>query len=564
MTTARSLASLSLSILALAVAAAEVSGAGGALKRYNDGVPNGVMVTFSNSTPEDRFMQEYRAGTFSQGTVVCGGRVEHRNDGAPSAFTNFELRWEDPTHPGFCDISPAGLIAVADPGSFGLCGGGDAMSFPTFASGAGVLIDSAEHFYFTAILPIQTGPDCGILVDTNPPDFRRGKLYDSSRGAYEEAIGNLMLDVFAVEPMYFNFSVTMRGRQRFPGDPGIPMVFARRPNSTGPLTQTDDYVSATIVYDNFIAAPVSREITMEVDRSALRPGLGYRYVPLFRYVGTSIPFSGPIVLQPGRTRIAIEIPRALKDQVLPALPLNLRFRSRVWEPDFATGNPTSAFDVLGLRPYAGVLDDGTGETVTLPRVTGFLRDAMAVRFRAIDLPRTAAYTVSGVELLGREVGGTSLAGFDAIEVRRDDFLMTASPDMSPLGLLTSFGAVDGIGEVPAPGRTVVDLPDIAVDPTAGRSVDLWAIVYVRVGDRSVAGTLLGLDSTADTLLSDSFITFAGAVPFRAQAGNFVLRLLLDGQHSTLDDPRRGREPSAPDDARVQVLSTVEVVDYRRN
>lgn len=560
---ARTPFALPFAVVLSCAAAAPALASGGGLKRYNDGVHDGVVVAFSNSTPDDRFMQEYPAGTLGKGAIACAGRVEHRNGGSPNVFIDFELRWEDPANPGFCDLSPSGLIASADPGSFGACGIGDGVTVPTFGNGGGVPIDSGANVYFTAVPPIQVNPDCGLLVDRNNPDYHRGKMYDSASGLFSETTGNLMLDLFVSEPGYFNFTVTMRGRQRFPGDPGLPVMFARRPNTGGLFPQTDDFISATLVYDNFIPATISREITMEVDRSSLRPGLSYRYVPLFRYAGTTAPFAGPIFFQPGRTRIAIDVPRTLKDPILPALPLNLRFRARVWDPDFSSGSPTSVFDVIGLRPYSGVGDDGSAESYTLVRSPGLLRDAMAVRFRAVDLPRTAPYTVTGVELLGREVGGTSLLGFDAIEVRRDDILMANSPDLTPGGLLASAGTVDGVGELPAPGLTVFDLPDFAVDPAGPRVYDLWLIVYQTVNDRTTAGTTLGFDTTADTLLAESFTSLIGTVPYRAASGNFMMRLLLDGRASTLDDPSRGaRRYGDEENVPVRDLSTYEVIDCR--
>lgn len=550
-------------LVASCAVAAPAFASGGLIKRFNDGVHDGVVVAFSNSTPDDRFMQEYPAGTVGKGAIACGGRVEHRNGGSPSVFVNFELRWEDPANPGYCDIGPAGLIATADPASFGACSIGDGLTMPTFGNGGGIPIDSGSKVYFTAILPLQTNPDCGLLVDRNNPDYHRGKMYDSASGLYSEVTGNLMLDLFVSEPGYFDFTLTMRGRQRFPGDPGIPVMFARRPNTGGQFPQTDDFISATLVYDNFIPAPIGREITMEVDRSSLRPGLSYRYVPLFRYAGTTTPFGGLLVFSPGRTRIAIDVPRTLKDPILPALPLNLRFRARVWDPDFSSGYPTSVFDVIGLRPYSGVGDDGSAESYTLVRSPGALRDAMAVRFKAVDLPRTAPYAVTGVELLGREVGGTSLAGFDAIEIRRDDIFLASTPDLTPGGLLSSFGTVDGVGEMPAPGLSVFDLPDFAVDPAGPRVNDLWLILYQTVGDRTTAGTTLGFDTTADTLLAESFTSFGGTTSYRAASGNFMMRLLLDGRGATLDDPFRGAGRYGDEsDVPVRDLSTYEVIDCR--
>jgi hypothetical protein len=560
--TPRVAAVLSTVLATLLVPASAALGSGNGLRRYNDGAHNGVVATFSNSTAEDRFMQEYPPNLLSQGSVVCAGRVEHRNENGSAPFTNFEIRWEDPANPGYCDVSPAGLIAVADAFSFGECGFGDNVSQPTFLNGAGVPIDSAAAFYFTAILPIQSNPDCGILVDTNNPDYHRGKVYDSSTGQFSEAANNLMLDVYVSEPGYFRFALTMRGRQRYPGDPGLPVMFARRPKTGGVFPQTDDLISATLVYDNLVGAPVTREFTMEADRSSLNPNLGYRYVPLFRFAGTTAAFRGPITLPAGRTRIAIEVQRPLPDGVLPVLPINMRFRARSWDPDFATGTPTSVTDFLGLRPYAGVLDDGSPETYSLVRSPGALRDAMGVRLRAVDLPRTAPFTITGIEIVGREVGGSGLEGFDAVEVRRDDFLVTAAPDMSPLGLLTSSGIVDGVGEVPAPGPTIIDVPDVAIDPTGPRSNDLWIVVFQRVGDRTSAGTTLGLDTTADTLLSESYTSLAGTLPFRplTTQGNFMARLVLDGRSSTLDDG--GLRDGGDGDVPVRDLSAYEYVDYR--
>jgi hypothetical protein len=140
--------------------------------------------------------------------------------------------------------------------------------------------------------------------------------------------------------------------------------------------------------------------------------------------------------------------------------------------------------------------------------------------------------------------------------------MTNAPDLTPLGLLASMGAVDGIGEVPAPGRTIIDLPDFGVDPTGPRSYDLWVLVYQGVGDRVTAGTTLGFDTTADTLVPDSFTALSGILPLRVATGNFMARLLLDGRGSTLDDPSRGGATHGDEDVPVRDLSTYEVIDCR--
>lgn len=88
------------------------------------------------------------------------------------------------------------------------------------------------------------------------------------------------------------------------------------------------------------------------------------------------------------------------------------------------------------------------------------------------------------------------------------------------------------------------IPDLAIDPAAS-AANLFAVGLFLSGETFPALTAIGADQAPGaTILGDSSFTRSGVLPSRYDpASNYMLRLLLDGDRTTL-------EGGAPSPARM--------------
>lgn len=511
-------------------------------------------------TGADRFINEYRAGTFEPGTIICGARWRELNHGTipPPGIGGGDLRLEDAANPGYPNLA-GGLVATVDPASQGTCAGGTTRLF-TFGGGAGVP-DPVVTNYVSAIEPVHGtgGTDfCGTLLDTSSASQGFARVY--SGGVFGVIPWNHFIEAIVVTPKRMDLNVRASGSARFPGDRGIPVVFTDRPNAAGSIT--DDNITLSISIDNGTGALVGRHLEICADRSVIAPEKGLTPIKgYFRPVGGGGAIMNPLVLPPGRTVLKLEVSTASVKQkaanVVNKRALNLPLRVLVDDPFLDTD--ACALDAgedvddevqeLGLRRRAGSADDGTMEAFFVVQSPSRLGDSLNVRFKAIDLPRVA-YDVTGFEVVGGEFGGSGLPGLDAVELRAEDPIFGAAPDLSPQGLVRSFGSVDGIGEVPlgpAPATAVLDTADVPIDPAAAPhlATDLF-VLGVLLPDETVATTSIGVDAApADTILGDTSFTVSGLQPNTYTLENAALRLLLGGDRATLAPGAERRATAAP-------------------
>jgi len=527
---------------ACALVAPRAEGTGGSILLKTDNGFDGYYYRLSG-TGSDLYITEYLAADAQPRAVICGARIFELNQGMPiPGQLTCELRLEDAANPGYPDMTSAGLFASADLGSLGPClTSVAAPRMATFNGGAGVPWPNANH-YVVSTEP-RHGPGtldfCGILLDTSSPPLRAAKT--RSAGTFGVLPWNHFLEENVGMIAAFSFRVRYHGNRRFPGDPGSTVVYGLRANAAGQTT--DDRVRLTFAVDNNTASPATFELEFGADLTGLVVGGGF--VPLtarFRPVGGGAPVTNPVSFPPGRTILRLEIPAALPMRASRLAPLNIPFTFRA--VDTATQTQL-AFIVqeLGLRATPGEADDGSPEAFFVPRSPVMASDALAVRFRGIDLPRSAPFSVTGVQLAGGEFGGSGLPGFDAVEVRTADAVLAGTPDLSPGGLVAAVGAADGVGEVamgPPPWFRALDVPDVSFDARGLPSgIDLYGQVLFLPGDTAARATMLAADQMPGrTLLSNSFLSLGGTVPYVADPNsNYVIRLLLDGRIGTLEDGR---------------------------
>ena len=97
------------------------------------------------------------------------------------------------------------------------------------------------------------------------------------------------------------------GSERFPGDPGRPVLFGRRPNAAG--AASDDVLSLTVVLTNPVGFPIARHLEIAAEAAVLDPRRGpKRITSLFRTRGGGGPIANPVVLPSGRTVLELEAP----------------------------------------------------------------------------------------------------------------------------------------------------------------------------------------------------------------------------------------------------------------
>jgi len=358
------------------------------------------------------------------------------------------------------------------------------------------------------------------------------------------------------------------GSSRFVGDSGLPVVFTNRLNAESPTNPTDDNITVTAVIDNMFGGPVSRTFRICTDLSVIVPTRGATEITgAFTPVGGGGQVMNPLTFLPGRTVLRLEMTalsaKTKLGSIVNRLPANLPIRVLVDEPgadaDACALDGSTDVDetesVIGLRRRPGSSDDDSAEAFVVVRPQTGEGDSINAVHRAVDMPKVP-HVISGVEVVLGEFGGSGLPGLDAVEVRRCHLIFPGSPDLSPGGLVRTVGAVDGVGSVaggPPPTTVVLNVADYPVDPaTAGD--DLFVRAVLLAGQIS-AVTAVGVDQDpTETLLGDASFTLSGDTPANdLPSGNAMLRLLLDGDHGTLETGAYRRTGSLATDAALKVL-----------
>ncbi len=504
----------------------------------SDGYPDGYYYTLDNPVGSNsRYITEYRAGDTDPFSVITRARVALANtgvgDGAPFRA---DLRIEDANNPGYPLLSPNGLIAEADPNHPVVCqSGGRWTDFFVFGGGAGISAPLGK-FYLTVLAPEgQAGINaCGLQMDTSTPPLGASRFYLSNFGFFGKVNWNHLAEVEVMENNPFDLEARWHGSSRFAGDGGRPIMFARRPSIDGP---TDDFISVSLNIDNQLPVTKQRMLHLYVDRGRLTRGSksGWREITQrFVSIGSNEPIPELLMLPTGRTTLLLEIPHVIPDRFVDRTPVNLEFRVELSDPNFP--DPIDFEEaVLGIRPSAGEPDDGQGEGLFLVQTPSLTNDALAVRFPAIDLPTTKSYSISAIQVVGAELGGEDLDGFDTVELRLEDPVLVDAPDLSPAGLVRQIGSMNGVGEIrmgPVMTELTLDVPDVFIDPINQPLGNLWAQVLLNPGDTISPefGTFLGGDGSGQTLLTDSFYTASGQATYRRDiTQNYQIRLLLDGR-----------------------------------
>lgn len=551
-------AALVVSVAATALGSRTAFAAGGTVRLATDNTADGYYYGLGGSG-SDRFITEYLAGSFDPGSVVCGVRVREQNQGNPPLGTMLgDLRFEDPGNPGFPDLTAGGLVATVDASSVGTCStsAGAPREF-TFGSGAGVLAP-ASTVYVSAIEPAHgTGAldFCGVLLDTSGP--ARGSSKFHSGGVFGSLTANHFVEARVFTPACVDLNFRASGSARYPGDRGIPVVFTIRPNA-GP-TVTDDNITVHLAVDNGTGAAVSRNIDICVDRSVLNPLLGLKKVTgLFKAVGGGPGIMNPVTLPSGRTILRLELTSASVKSDLGEIVdtvgcINLPVVAFVDDPSVDAGacvldGSTCVDDesqILGLRHHPGTWDDCEADGFQVVQVPNQPGDSFQLLGPVIDLPRVP-YTVSGLQVVAGEFGGSGLPGLDAVELRSEDPVFAGSPDLSAQGLLRSFGSADGVGEVPAgpaPTEVTLDVADLFIDPTivSGLETNFVIRALLLPGESSAVTAIATDDGPSDTLLGNSSFLASGLLPVTPIPGsNAMLRMVLDGEFGTLPNSGGGR------------------------
>lgn len=547
---------------ALVFAANTAFAAGGTVALRTDNGPDGYYYGLGGSGV-DRYINEYLNNTFDPGTIICGARWRELNQGSipPPGIGGGDLRLEDPGNPGYPDIV-GGLVATVDVASQGTCAGGTTRIF-TFAAGAGVPDPVVKH-YISAIEPLHgtAGLDfCGTLLDTSSAYQGFAKYY--SGGVFGALPWNHFIEEIAFTSKRMDLNIRASGSARYPGDRGIPAVFTTRANADLGAPVTDDNITLSISIDNGTGGSVGRNLKICADQSVIDPKKGLKEITgFFRPVGGGGPIMNPLTLPSGRTILKLEVSAAsVKNKaasIVNKRVLNLPLRVLCDDPGVDTNacildggaDVDDETQQLGLRRRPGSADDNSIEaffTVQSPNQVG---DSLNVRYQAIDMP-AVGYTTTGFEVVGGEFGGSGLPGLDAIELRTEDPVFAGDADLTAVGLVETFGAADGVGSAPlgAPPTTAVfNSGDHFIDPTLnpGLVSNLFVRGLLLPGEAATV-TAIGADTTpSDTILGDSSFTVSGIQPSTTTLNNFAVRLLVNGDRSTLESASSPAEmaPSA--------------------
>lgn len=534
---------------------------GGSIIGKNDGVGSfdGFCIGLTSSGAVQEYVVRWNPGELDPtaigtpvSTIVCGSHLwVYSFEPALTFHGSCFLRPEDPANPGYPDIT----VTLADDPAAGVYPPGYSDSFASFNGGAGVSVDGTAPLFLCwqqpPDQPIGAASVCAMLDTTNAEGSSNDSLVvDAGFGYLIDSDWQMDLTVFQDAPV--NARVSAHGRQRFPGDKGNSIVYSQRPNS-GPQV-SDDKVSFTLVLDNNTGSPFSASLQIEADRGRAQPPLGKGFKDITAFFVPKI--ANPIVLPLGRTVINGSLKKPIPAAYWSLMPIQLPGRFTVTES--GSGNVADTeYDTWGLRNYSGQYDAGTDDVSFLVNSPAFAGDVVAVQFPAIDLPSTADYLITGVSVVGAEFGGPGLPGYDYVELREEDPILTA-PNDSPSGLLRSVGANDGVGEISVGGggvatEAVVNFIDISIPVTnpSFTTVNYWVKVGLTPGDSFAGpGTAVVMENRSATRQKNTYFVdgsssaaYQRIAYFGTQNFNAEVRLQLDGELGTLPGSGRiGRTP----------------------
>lgn len=551
---------------------------GGVVKFKTDNGPDGYYYN-ANGAARARYCSYYFVGEFDGRAVICGMRIRDLDQSSRSLGVDVytlggDLRSEDGNRPGYADISTAGLVATTDLASRGSCSTTGATRTYTFGGGAGVP-DPMTAFLLTAPQAannnLSEGIDfCGILLDTSSvfSNSARTQAYSVAENPLYTSIGfNHFLEAIVLEPKDFDLNLRMTGSSRFPGDRGLPVMFARRVcdlsqvncvamNGDVPVSTTDDFVTARIALDNATCSTASTVVTITADRSPINPKLGPRVVtPFFRPCGGGAPILHPMTLPAkSRTILCLEIKTAISRQIVNRFPVDLPFTVIALDANNLTNPPFDLEDqLLGLRPSSGYYDNDSHGAFFFSQTPVQTGDNLGVRTDAIDLPKPGnVLRISGVQVVGGEFGTSGLTGLDGIEVRREDPVIVRNPDLSPEGLIRGVAAIgdpgnsDGLPMGLAATTLNVDFTDFVTtvqDPALAEN--LFTLAYLNPGETGAMVTAIGATGGGDTFVGNSGTILGGIHPtFPFSQNDLEIRLDLNGElgNPTVLEPARRHRP----------------------
>jgi hypothetical protein len=555
---------IAIALVALAVPSALASG--GQVKLKTDNGADGYYYNALGSAAA-RYVAKYEAGDVRIFGILCGVRYRDLDSSVRTGNDDYtlglDLRSPDPDAPEYADLKDRGLLAAGDANSVPSCSTTGATRTGTFGGGAGVP-HPGTRFFITMPQPANNAQDtggdfCGILLDTSSAFANSARSQGYFPGGPRTSIGfNHFVEAVVFEPLDQDISLRMTGSSRFPGDRGLPAMFARRRcsgadcrvdgrDSTG-NDRTDDFITARIAVDNRLG-PATLDLVIEADRSAVNPKLGPKdVVSLFRPVGGGTPVMNPLSLPTGRTLLTLEIDRVIARRLLPRLPANVPFHLRLADPNDPDLVPDEESQLLGLRPNAGYYDDDSHDEgfffTQSPVLSG---DALSVRYDAVDLPKPGnPLVITGAQVVGGEFGATGLSGLDAFELRREDTVLPGNPDLSPQGLFRSQGTVGDPGNsdgIPTgiPVTTVsIDFTDYVATPEdPALAANLFGLAYLSPGDTLASVTGIGSAGAGDVFVGNSSTLHAGALPVTPfLSGDLEIRLDVEGELGTSAAGRR--------------------------
>lgn len=555
----------------------EASASGGVVKFKTGGSIGGYYYN-ANGSGRARYCAYYNAGEFDGQAVICGIRTRPLDQssvtpGVDDYILGGDVRSVDANHPGYADLSSAGLIALADVNSLVSCSRTAAPTTYTFGGGAGVP-DPLTAFLLTMQQPKNNNPlegldFCGICLDTTSvfANAARTQSYSVADPPIHASIGfNHYVEAIVLEPKFQDLNIRMTGSSRFPGDRGLPVMFARRvcdsdqfncvvETGDSPVSTSDDFITARITIDNNTATAISANLTIEADRSRINPKLGLTDVtPLFRSCGGGGPIMNPLTLPAlSRTNLCFEIKTAIKRRFLGSLPVDLPFVIRANEATLGTLLDTEP-RLLGLRQCAGYYDSDSHDAFFFSRTPVCTGDALMVRYDAIDLQNRdnhpVTYRTAGAQIVGGEFGASGLAGLDAVEVRAEDPILAGVPDLAPTGLLRTVSAVgdpgngDGIPFGPPATTVNVDFTEIVMIPgDFALATNLFAMAYLQPGDTAASVTAIGSAAGGDVFVGNSSLLhpFFGTLVSRFTEHDHEIRLDHGGELGRPIGLRDGRK-----------------------
>ncbi len=513
----------------------------------SDGSPDGLYYVLDEPlSPQSAYITEYAPGDFDPGDVIVGARVADFGPGslamAPLAA---ELRFEDQFNKIYQDLSPEGLVAEATGGLESPCSGDPA--FRREIAFDFVEAPAERALYLVLRLPESDAGSlpCGLQLDSSSQPRGASKCYLGSTGEFFTLRANHLAEIRVLRSGPQDLGFEAHGTARFAGDAGRPIVFARRLNAENRLS--DDFITLDIVVDNNEPQPVSLLLDIWADVSDVAPGhLPIELTSRFKNLEGTGRLDALRTFGRGRTVIKSVLRRSLPNWALGRLPSRVRLDASLLDPMVPSVPRDRESSIVGLRPAPGIHDDSTSEQVLLVSEPSALGDTLAVRFPLVDLPRVP-FTVSAIDVVGCAIGGANRLGYDAIEIRREDPILTGSPDLSVEGLVRTIGAVDGVGEArmtPLLAAQRFAVRPFETDPESAAAVNLWAQVVLAPRDRIDRGTVVGADLDAETLLGDSFFSEGSGVPFRRDLGrNYEIRLIIEDWTEPLESTEP--EPFVP-------------------